>query len=50
MDEGTCQCLVHVAFAADTEAQNSLQVLKEWQQNKPELFNKRVINHPGLNS
>ena len=25
-----------------------IQALKEWQQNKPELFNKRVINRPGL--
>lgn len=27
-----------------------IQALKEWQQNKPELFNKRVINRPGLDS
>lgn len=25
-----------------------IQALKEWQKNKPELFNKRVINRPGL--
>ena len=27
-----------------------IQALKEWQQNKPELFNKRVINRPGLDN
>ena len=27
-----------------------IQALKEWQQNKPELFNKRVINRPGLDT
>ena len=30
--------------------QTPLQALKNWQHDKPELFNKRVVNRPGLDS